>query len=167
MRRQPVASGRGCVRSNDNLRELRRGSMGGRTQAFSAVDQMENRYKLVQNIKALDGIYRTGIILRRLGVKRSLTALFCSYFLMGVALADQGVIDKTESALEQGAEATAHGIKRGVEATGRGIRRGAEAAGHGIEVGLSAAARGIRRGAEATGHGLQKAAEKVSPSSGS
>jgi len=141
--------------------------MGGRTQAFSAVDQMENRYKLVQNIKALDGIYPTGIIRRRLGMKRSLTALFCSYFLIGVALADQGVIDKTELAVERGAEATAHGIKRGVEATGRGIRRGAEAAGHGIELGLSAAARGIRRGAEATGHALQKAAEKVSPSSGS
>jgi hypothetical protein len=141
--------------------------MGGRTQAFSAVDQMENRYKLVQNIKVLDGIYPTGIIRRRLGMKRSLTALFCSYFLIGVALADQGVIDKTELAVERGAEATAHGIKRGVEATGRGIRRGAEAAGHGIEVGLSAAARGIRRGAEATGHALQKAAEKVSPSSGS
>ncbi|MBK8890888.1 MAG: hypothetical protein IPN75_11145 [Dechloromonas sp.] len=127
---------------------------------------MENRYKLVQNISALDGVYPTGIIRRRLGMKRSLTALFCSYFLIGAALADQGVIDKTEPALERGAEATAHGIKRGVEATGRGIKRGAEAAGHGIEVGLSAAARGIRRGAEATGHALQKAAEKVSPSSG-
>jgi hypothetical protein len=73
---------------------------------------------LLQNIKALDGIYPTGIIRRRLGMKRSLTALFCSYFLIGVALADQGVIDKTESAIERGAEATARGIKRGAEAAG-------------------------------------------------
>jgi hypothetical protein len=125
---------------------------------------MENRYKLVQNIKALGGIYSTDIVRRRLGMKRSLTALFCGYCLIGAALADQGVIDKTESALELGAEATARGIKRGVEATGYGIKRGAEAAGHGIEVGLSAAARGIRRGSEATGNALQKAAEKVGPS---
>jgi hypothetical protein len=125
---------------------------------------MKNRYKLVQNINALDDNYPTSIIRRRIGMKRSLTALFCSYFLIGAALADQGVIDKTESALERGAEASAHGIERAIEATGRGIKRGAEAAGHGIEVGLSAAARGIRRGAEATGHALQRAAEKVSPS---
>jgi hypothetical protein len=125
---------------------------------------MKNRYKLVQTVSAFDDNYPTSIIRRRLGMKRSLTALLCSYFLIGAALADQGVIDKTESALERGAEASAHGIERAIEATGRGIKRGAEAAGHGIEVGLSAAARGIRRGAEATGHALQRAAEKVSPS---
>lgn len=164
MRRQPVANSRAFGRSHYHLGELRRGSPGDRTHGFSAGHQMENRNKSVQNISTLDGVYPKGIIRGRLGMKRSLTALFCSYFLIGAVLADQGVIDKTESALERGAEATAHGIERGVEATGRGIKRGAEAAGHGIEVGLSATARGIRRGAEATGHALQKAAEKVSPS---
>jgi hypothetical protein len=140
--------------------------MRDRTQWFGAGHQMENRYKLVQNFKVLGGIYPTGMIRRRLGMKRSLITLFCGYCLVGVALADQGVIDKTESALERGAEATVHGIKRGAEATGYGIKRGAEATVHAIEVGLSATARGIRRGAEATGHALKKAAEKVSPSSG-
>ena len=95
--RKPVANGQGFGRSHDNLRELRRRSPGDRTPGFSAGHQMENRYKLLQNIKVLDGIYPTGIIRRRLGMKRSLTALFCSYLLTGVALADQGVIDKTES----------------------------------------------------------------------
>lgn len=100
-------------------------------------------------------------------MKRSLAAVVCSLCLAGVALGDDGLINKTESALERGAEATAHGIKRGVEAAGNGIKRGAEATRHGIEVGLSAAGRGIRRAAEATGHALDKAAEKVIPSSGS
>jgi len=100
-------------------------------------------------------------------MKYSLATIACCFCLVGVALADDGLINKTESAVERGAEATAQGIKRGVEAAGHGIRRGAEATGHGIEVGLSAAGRGIRRGAEATGHALDKVAEKVSPSSGS
>jgi hypothetical protein len=100
-------------------------------------------------------------------MKRSLATFFCSFCLFGVAFADDGLINKTESVVERGAEATAHGIKRGLEAAGNGIKRGAEATGHGIEVGLSAAGRGIRRGAEATGHALDKVAEKVSPSSGS
>ena len=100
-------------------------------------------------------------------MKRSLAGVVCCLCLVGVALADDSLINKTESALERGAEATVHGIKRGVEAAGNGIKRGAEATGHGIEVGLSAAGRGIRRGAEATAHALHKAAEKVSPSSDS
>ena len=98
-------------------------------------------------------------------MKRSIAVFVCSLCLVGVAQADEGVIDKTQSALERGSQATVHGIKHGVEAAGNGIKRGAEAAGHGIEVGLSAADRGIKRGAEATGHALHKAAEKVSPSS--
>lgn len=98
-------------------------------------------------------------------MKRLLTILACSFCLFGVAQADEGVIDKTQSAVERGAEATAHGVKRGVEAAGRGIKRGAEATRHGIEVGLSAAGRGIKRGADATGRALHKAAEKISPSS--
>ena len=78
-------------------------------------------------------------------MKRSLAAVASCLCLIGVALADDSIINKTESALERGAEATRHGI----------------------EVGLSATGRGIRRGAEATGHALEKAAEKISPSSGS
>lgn len=100
-------------------------------------------------------------------MKRSLAAAASCLCLIGVALADDSIINKTEAALERGAEATAHGIKRGVEAAGNGIKRGAEATRHGIEVGLSTTGRGIRRGAEATGHALEKAAEKISPSSGS
>lgn len=87
-------------------------------------------------------------------MKRSLTVLVCSICLMGGALADEGVVDKTKSAIERGAEATAHGVQRG-----------AEAAGHGIEVGLSAAGRGIKRGAEATSRVVHKVVGKVSPSS--
>lgn len=87
-------------------------------------------------------------------MKRSLTILVCSVCLMGGALADEGVVDKTKSAIERGAEATAHGVQRGVEA-----------AGHGIEVGLTAAGRGIKRGAEATGRAMHKVVDKVSPSS--
>lgn len=124
-------------------------------------------YLLLQNFKGSGGIYQTGINERRLGMKRSLTAIVCCLSLLGIAYADDGIVNKTEAALERGAEATAHGIKRGVEAAGNGIKRGAEATRHGIEVGLSATGRGIRRGAEATGHALEKAAEKVSPSSGS
>lgn len=89
-------------------------------------------------------------------MKRSLTVFICSVCLMGGALAEEGVVDKTKSAIERGAEATAEGVKRGVEA-----------AGHGIEVGLSAAGRGVKRGAEATGRAMQKVADKVSPSSDS
>lgn len=100
-------------------------------------------------------------------MKPALAAVVCCFCLAGIAIADDSLVNKTESALERGAEATAHGIKRGVEAAGNGIRRGAEATGHGIEVGLSAAGRGIKRGAEATGHALHKVAEKISPSSGS
>jgi len=98
-------------------------------------------------------------------MKRSLTVLACSCCLIGGALADEGVIDKTQSAVERGAEATVHGVKRGVEAAGHGIKRGAEAAGHGIEVGVSAAGRGIKRGADATGRAAHKVGEKLSPSS--
>ncbi len=98
-------------------------------------------------------------------MKHSLTALVCSFCLVGVALAEEGVIDKAGAAIERGADATVHGIKRGMEAAGHGIQRGAEATVHGIEVGLSAADRGIRRGAEATGHALQKVVEKIIPSS--
>jgi len=100
-------------------------------------------------------------------MKRVTAAVVCCFCMVGLALSDDGLIDKTGSAVEHGAEATAHGIKRGVEAAGHGVKRGAEATRHGIEVGLSAAGRGIRRGAEATGHALHKVAEKVSPSSGS
>lgn len=89
-------------------------------------------------------------------MKHSFATIACCICLAGVAHADDGLINRTESAVGRAAEATAHGIKRGVEATG-----------HGIEVGLSAAGRGIRRGAEATGHALHKVAEQVSPSSGS
>lgn len=99
-------------------------------------------------------------------MKHSLCILAYSFCLVGVALADEGVIDKTGAALERGAEATVHGIKRGMESASNGIQRGAEAIIHGIEVGLSAADRGVRRGAEASAHALQKVAEKVSPSSG-
>ncbi|HXE38888.1 MAG TPA: hypothetical protein VN639_10455 [Azonexus sp.] len=87
-------------------------------------------------------------------MKRSLTVLVCSVCLMGGALADEGVVDKTKSAIERGAEATVHGV-----------RRGAEAAGHGIEVGLTAAGRGIQRGAEATGRAMHKVGEKLGLSS--
>lgn len=87
-------------------------------------------------------------------MKRLLTVLVGSFCLMGGALADEGVVDKTKSAIERGAEATAHGVKRGVEA-----------AGHGIEVGLTAAGRGVKRGAEATGRAMHKVGEKLSPSS--
>lgn len=120
-------------------------------------------YHLLQNFRPAGDIYPTGINGRKPGMKRSLTILVCGFCLLGIARADEGVIDKTGSAIERGAEATAHGITRGVEAAGHGIKRGAEAAGHGIEVGLSAAGRGIKRGAEATERALHKAAEKVSP----
>lgn len=99
-------------------------------------------------------------------MKRSITAVFCCFCLAGAALADDSVIDKTESAIERGAEATAHGIKRGVEAAGHGIRRCGSSRSC-SEVGLSAAGRGIRRGADATERAFDKVAKKVSPSSGS
>uniref|UniRef100_Q47AZ2 Uncharacterized protein n=1 Tax=Dechloromonas aromatica (strain RCB) TaxID=159087 RepID=Q47AZ2_DECAR len=102
---------------------------------------------------------------RRLAMKRSVIILVLNLCLLGAAQAEDGVIDKTKSAVERGTQATIHGIKRGAEAAGHGIKRGAEATGHGIEVGLSAAGRGIRRGAEATHHAMHKAAEKISPSS--
>jgi hypothetical protein len=123
-------------------------------------------YLLLQNFDTCGDIYLTGINGRRLGMKCLLAIFVSSFCLLGSALADEGVIDKTGSALERGAEATSHGIQRGVEAAGHGIKRGAEATGHGIEVGLSAAGRGVRRGAEATGHVMHKVAEKLSPSSG-
>lgn len=99
-------------------------------------------------------------------MKRVLAIVFCSVGLIGGALAEEGVIDKTESAIQRGAEATAHGVKHGVEAAGHGIKRGAEATAHGIEVGLTAAGHGIKRGVDATGRVIHKVVEKVSPSSG-
>lgn len=84
--------------------------------------------------------------------------------LGSVAHAEEGVVDKTKAAVEHGAEATAHAVKKGVTAAGNGIKRGAEATRHGVEVGFHAAERGVKRGAEATGRAMHKVAEKVSPS---
>lgn len=39
-------------------------------------------------------------------MKHSLTALVCSFCLVGVALAEEGVIDKAGAAIERGADAT-------------------------------------------------------------
>lgn len=80
-----------------------------------------------------------------------------------LAVAEEGVVDRTKAAIEHGAEVTGHAIERGVHAAGRGIKRGAEATGHGIEVGLNAAGRGVKRGAEATGRAAHKVGEKLSP----
>ena len=46
-----------------------------------------------------------------------------------LAVAEEGVFDKTKSAIEHGAEVTVRAVRHGVEAAGRGIRRGAEATG--------------------------------------
>lgn len=90
--------------------------------------------------------------------------LLSAFLFAGFAHAEEGVVDKTKAAVEHGAEATAHAVKKGVTAAGNGIKRGAEATRHGVEVGFHAAERGVKRGAEATGRAMHTVAEKVSPS---
>ncbi|MCG2577922.1 hypothetical protein LZ012_13075 [Dechloromonas sp. XY25] len=100
-------------------------------------------------------------------MNKSIVLLISAFLLGGMAHAEEGVVDKTKAAVEHGAEATAHAVKKGVTAAGNGIKRGAEATRHGIETGVHAAERGVKKGAEATGRVMHKVAEKVSPSSGS
>lgn len=99
-------------------------------------------------------------------MNKSIVLLISAFLLGSAAHAEEGVVDKTKAAVEHGAEATAHVVKKGVTAAGNGIKRGAEATRHGIEVGVHAAERGVKRGAEATGRAMHTVAEKVSPSGG-
>jgi hypothetical protein len=75
------------------------------------------------------------------------------------------VVDKVEKAIEHGAKAAAHGIKKGVTAGEHGVERGARAADKGIKRGVNAAAKGVERGATATAHAAKTVAGKVDTSS--
>lgn len=90
-------------------------------------------------------------------MKFALIVLSAGLGVMSSVQAEQSsVIDKTTSAVHQGAEAAAHGIERG-----------AKAAGHGLEVGVQAAAHGVERGAQAVAKVVHKVANKLGADSGS
>lgn len=74
----------------------------------------------------------------------------------GLAIAEEGVVDRTKEALKHGAEVTAHAVERGVHA-----------AGHGLVVAGEATKRGLHRAGEATGRAAHKVGEKLSPGNGS
>ena len=85
---------------------------------------------------------------------RNIVVLLGCLLIATGAIAEEGVIDKTKSAVKHGANWTTTKIEHGAKATGRGLKVGADATG-----------RGLHRAGDATSRAFHKVSSKIGGSS--